>query len=35
MSIGEDRKRKLGRIRTLIYGRTAIIMVAFLAQLGI
>ncbi len=34
MSIGEDRKRKLGRIRTLIYGRTAIIMVAFLAQLG-
>ena len=34
MSKGEDRKKKLGRIKTLIYGRTAIIMVAFLAQLA-
>lgn len=33
MSTGERKNRRFGRIKTVIYGRTAMIMVGFLAQL--
>ncbi len=33
MSAGNDKKKRFGNIKTIIYGRTAVIMVGFLAQL--